>query len=498
MWWWLFLILSYIVAVVLFHVYIRYLSTRRINFNSKSPPVIIEPWYCPFLGPVLSLLNLEASINKWRAKYGANFTLLILGKYVTFVTKYVDIKKYYHGTEEMLSLTKAAQILLGSAYPENQYMVEYSAVPYLQRILTPRYLRHMALNFEIVADDYFNTKNGQFWAENGDETVVDLFEFMYRLIIRSNSINFTSFRVYKNHVEELIRLFTILDVEKSIANPITYGLKKRLGMKSDRDIAWEQWTQLLMPDIERCLKMIENNIEPVDGDIIYETVKYAKEELEKRGQIFTPRLVAFLTFSTFVPAQVNTYTTAAFMILEWIRHEHDEIGQRMKEEIDHAPSKGEITIEYLNSMEYVQACIYEVIRIRTDSPVSFRLAGQPVPLSNEKFIPEGNIVASPLTRAEDLYLNPEKFDPDRHLTPREEMKADPYRALPFGRGRHPCTGERYVKMQIKMFLIQLSKMCKMELMPESNNFEATINKKQLAGLSRPTKPVYIKISKRES
>ena len=58
------------------------------------------------------------------------------------------------------------------------------------------------------------------------------------------------------------------------------------------------------------------------------------------------------------------------MIIEWIRHEHDEIGQRIREEIDRAPSPGEHTMEYLNSMEFIQACIYEAIRLGTDSQLS--------------------------------------------------------------------------------------------------------------------------------
>jgi cytochrome P450 len=482
----------------MFHIYVRYISSQRYNFQSKYPPVIIEPWYCPFLGPVFSCLNLEASVNKWRTKYGDNFTLLLFGRYITFITKHIDLKKYYNASEKALSLMRGAQLILKSLYPESQYMVEYSATSYLQNIMTPHHLCYMASNIEVVAYDYFNPKNGQFWEENGNEVKIDLFDFTYRLILRMNANNFISPRVYKNHIDELIKLYTILDVEKNVLNPVINNLKKRLGFKSGSDAAWEQWIQLMMPDIERCLKMIENNIEPADIDIAYELVKYSKEELEKRGQPFTPRLVAFLAYSCIFPAQLNTYTAAAFVILEWIRHENDEIGRRIKEDIDRAPPMGELTLEYINSMEYSHACIHEVIRMRTDSPVSFRYAGEDVPLADKTYIPTGNLVVNPLTRAQDLYLNPNEFDPERHLAPREEGKADLYRVLPFGRGKHPCTGERYAKMQIKVLLIQLSRMCKMEIMKESINFELTINKKQLAGLSRPTKPVFVKISKRKS
>ncbi|CAF0897952.1 unnamed protein product [Rotaria sp. Silwood1] len=291
----------------------------------------------------------------------------------------------------------------------------------------------MASNIETVVYEYFNTENGQFWEQNGNEVKVDLYEFMYRLVLRLNSINFISPRVYKNHVNELIKLYNQLDAEKILLNPILTNLKRWFSFKNEMEIVWDQWLQLLMPEIERCLEMMKNNIEPSDMDIAYELVKYSKEELEKRGQPFSPRLVAFLAYSSLFPAQVNTYTVAASMILEWIRHEHGDIGQGIKEEIDRLPPIGELTIEYLNSMEFTQACIHEVIRMRTDSQLSMRYAAEDIPLSNEKYIPNGNLVANPMTRAQDLFLNPEKFDPERHLPPREENKADLYRVLPFGR-----------------------------------------------------------------
>ena len=484
-------------AVVIFHIYIRYLSSQRYNFNSKYPPVIIEPWYCPFLGPVLSMLDIETALKRWCNKYDGNFTVFIFGKYYTFITKYEDLKKYFHTSEEALSMSRAAHILLGSSYPEKQYIIEYSPVPFLQHILTTRNLCEMASNIETVADDYFDKNNGQFWAENGNEVVIDLFEFMYRLIVRINSINFISYRTYKNHAEELINLFSTLDFEKSFISPFIEGFKKRLRMKTKKDIAWEHWITLLMPDIERCLKMIEKNILPTKFDAMYENVKYSKEELEKHGQSFTPRLVAFLAYMSIVPAQLNTYTITSYIILEWIHHQHDQIGQRIKDEMIRAPDNGEISIDYLNSMEYVQACIYEVIRMHTDLLLSLRHAGENIPLSNEKFIPQGNIVVNPLTGATDLYLHPNKFDPERHLKPREEMKADPYRVLPFGRGRHPCIGERYAKMQIKLILIRLTRVSHMEIMPQSINYQTTINRKQTSGFSRPTIPVFVKITKKD-
>lgn len=476
----------------------RHVENTKKSVSKNYLPVIIEPWYFPFFGPVLSMLTIGKSVKKWRKNYGDNFTLYILGKHLTMVTKHTDLKQYYHASEEALSLVRAAQMILGSVYPEGQYIVEFNTVPFLHTIMTPSHLSHMLSNIESVLFDYLNTKNGQLWMENGDEIVVNLFDFMYRLVVRMNAANFTSPRISKLHADEMIELFSLLDAEKSVMNPVNNAMKKLFGFKNKTDVAWERWIEILMPDIEQSLKMIEHHIEPTDINIMYQSVKYAKEELNKRGQPFTPRLVAFLVYSSFLPAQINTYVTTAFTLLKWTQHEHDSIGQHIQEEIQKMPPMGELSLEDLDSMKYIEACIYETIRALTFSQLVLRHAGRDILLSDGQYIPEGNLVVTVWGDNENLYADPTKFDPERHLPPREENKADPYRILPFGRGKHPCTGERYAKMQIKTLIVAFSNMCKMEIMKESTNFEATINKNQLGGLSRPTKPIYVKISKKGS
>ncbi|CAF2885862.1 unnamed protein product [Rotaria sp. Silwood2] len=89
-----------------------------------------------------------------------------------------------------------------------------------------------------------------------------------------------------------------------------------------------------------------------------------------------------------------------FVLIEWIRHQHDEI--------DRAPSTDSLTMEYLNSMQFIEACIHEVLRRSTNSRLGLRYADREFSLSDGKCIPSGNIVAAAITHAKDLYLNPEK------------------------------------------------------------------------------------------
>ncbi|KAG6916291.1 hypothetical protein DXG01_007532 [Tephrocybe rancida] len=50
----------------------------------------------------------------------------------------------------------------------------------------------------------------------------------------------------------------------------------------------------------------------------------------------------------------------------------------------------------------------------------------------------------------DIYTNPAVFDPTRFGPGREEDKKEPYAYLAWGAGRHPCTGMKFAKLQVKI------------------------------------------------
>ncbi|KAF9457598.1 cytochrome P450 [Collybia nuda] len=70
-----------------------------------------------------------------------------------------------------------------------------------------------------------------------------------------------------------------------------------------------------------------------------------------------------------------------------------------------------------------------------------------------KIIPKGNFVTYPLYDAHlnsNIYTNPNEFDPDRFSPDREEDKKEKYAYLGWGAGRHPCTGMKVAKLEIKI------------------------------------------------
>lgn len=72
-------------------------------------------------------------------------------------------------------------------------------------------------------------------------------------------------------------------------------------------------------------------------------------------------------------------------------------------------------------------------------------------------------------RLEEVFANPNKFDPDRFAAPREEDKKLPYGFVGFGGGRHGCMGETFAYLQIKTIWSYLFRHYKLEMvgkMPE--------------------------------
>ncbi|KAF8996245.1 cytochrome P450 [Cyathus striatus] len=70
----------------------------------------------------------------------------------------------------------------------------------------------------------------------------------------------------------------------------------------------------------------------------------------------------------------------------------------------------------------------------------------------------------------DIYQNPSEFDPDRYSTGREEDKRGTYAFLGWGAGRHPCTGTKIAKLEIKAILALFLSTCDYEIVDRYGNY----------------------------
>ncbi len=89
----------------------------------------------------------------------------------------------------------------------------------------------------------------------------------------------------------------------------------------------------------------------------------------------------------------------------------------------------------------------------------------------EYHIPKGwTLIYSPLFthHMPSLYPNPEGFEPERMLAPRQEHKQQPYALVGFGGGPRKCIGEHLAGVELKTIFALLHREFSFEVFPDQD------------------------------
>lgn len=106
-------------------------------------------------------------------------------------------------------------------------------------------------------------------------------------------------------------------------------------------------------------------------------------------------------------------------------------------------------------MKYLERVIMESLRLFPPVPIIARKLNEDVQLASEKYVlPAGCtvvIATFKIHRREDIYPNPEKFDPDNFL-PERTQDRHYYSFIPFSAGPRSCVGRKYAMIKLKVLL----------------------------------------------
>jgi len=140
----------------------------------------------------------------------------------------------------------------------------------------------------------------------------------------------------------------------------------------------------------------------------------------------------------------------------------------MKEQEEICGGKDHIGFDEIKSMDYLDACMKETLRLHPPLIFLFRRVLQE--FTFEKYrIPKGSLVAAAPIIVHNIpryWDNPEKFIPERHLGEPSKDADKRYAFIGFGAGRHQCSGETFAYLQIKTILSTLLRSYKLELVGE--------------------------------
>jgi sterol 14-demethylase len=110
--------------------------------------------------------------------------------------------------------------------------------------------------------------------------------------------------------------------------------------------------------------------------------------------------------------------------------------------------------------------------------------------------PGQSIAVSPAisNRLPEDFPNPDAFDPDRYLEPRQEDLVNRWTWIPFGAGRHRCVGAQFAIMQLKAIFSVLLQNYEFEMAQPSESYKND-HSKMVVQLAQPCKVKYRKRSK---
>ncbi|KAF0313563.1 putative cytochrome P450 6a13 [Amphibalanus amphitrite] len=159
---------------------------------------------------------------------------------------------------------------------------------------------------------------------------------------------------------------------------------------------------------------------------------------------------------------------------------HPEMQERVQAEIDEAlPSSDDsITFDKVNSgMPYLESVLTETLRMYPLAQLT-RCSTRDYPIpGTDAVLPANSMVYMfPLAMQydEDLYPNPESFDPERYL-PNSKEARNSYTYLPFGQGPRNCIGMRFALLQAKVALVALLRKYSLVTGPKSGKMEPVLD-----------------------
>ncbi|XP_074597580.1 cytochrome P450 2C11-like [Brevipalpus obovatus] len=161
-------------------------------------------------------------------------------------------------------------------------------------------------------------------------------------------------------------------------------------------------------------------------------------------------------YALFGAGSLTVLSTMSWMILLMVKHPHYQ--SRIREEISRVIGSRRPTYEDRLLMPFTLAFIYETLRYRTNIPVNFsRYATKDIYL-DKTFVPKGTLVVVnfyAIDHDPKLWTEPDKFMPERLLSPDQSKVIIPPHFTPFAAGKRKCIGETMAMLELFQYLTSL-------------------------------------------
>ncbi len=440
--------------------------------GTNSPP-LVNASSIPFLGPIFSpLIEFGASpmrmVARCTKEFGPVFTVKFLTKRITFLVGPEAHEPFFRLNDDYLSQDE----VYGFMKPVFGPNVVYDATKKKRQVqfqsmangLRVSRLKQYVSKIEKETINYLKEN----WGESGQ---VDLLESLSELTILTASRTLHGDDVREHLFKEVSKLYH--DLDHGLTPLTVFFPNAPTEAHRKRNAARREMVKLF----SKVIKERRSGGGKSDGtDIlsIFMDTKY-KDGTRLTDEDVTGLLIALLFAGQHTSCITSTWTSMFIAkhpdILKRVIQEQDEIFSTVGD-------KDTLDYEKINHMELLHNCMREALRLSPPLVLLMRQAMKDIPVtvpikhgsdqSTTYTIPKGDIVMvspSVAMRLENVFKDPEKYDPDRYAEGREEHKR-PYSYLGFGGGMHSCMGQNFAYVQVKTILSVLFRKYEIELLCE--------------------------------
>ncbi|RWS27086.1 cytochrome P450-like protein [Leptotrombidium deliense] len=163
-----------------------------------------------------------------------------------------------------------------------------------------------------------------------------------------------------------------------------------------------------------------------------------------------------ITTIDFMAGGIKTMSTTLAFILYHLST-NETVQKRLQQELDNAfKDTNNLTLEKLDTLSYLKACVKEVFRLSSTIPSIVRILPEKVVLSGYE-VPAGTPIICSFyvtCRLSQFFEDPLQFKPERWLR-QHKKEIHPYAMLPFGYGTRQCLGKWFSELQLHIVTANL-------------------------------------------
>ncbi|MFE3262307.1 cytochrome P450 [Nocardia sp. NPDC059229] len=186
----------------------------------------------------------------------------------------------------------------------------------------------------------------------------------------------------------------------------------------------------------------------------------------------------------------TTSGTAAWTTIELLRH--PDLMAAVVDELDQLYADGsEVSHNALRQIPKLESALKETLRLHPPLIILMRIAQGEFEVCGHRIAPGDMVAATPAisNRLPEDFPDPDLFDPDRYLDPRQEDLVHKWTWIPFGAGRHRCVGAPFALMQLKAIFSILLRDWEFEMAQPSDSYRND-HSKMVVQLEQPCRVRY--------